>query len=468
MYNYYSDVGGRENNEDSFLAIESEGALLLVVADGLGGHECGEVASGIAVEELRKLFLRSPKHFDIEQAIIKANASILKRQETTNKKMKTTVSAAYIYGAKTVVANVGDSRLYLLKDNKIVFRTTDHSAAQMAVQAGEITEDQIRIYPDRNMLTRALGSTDSVKVDIYKIDSDSYDRLLTCSDGLWEHILEKDITDTAEQNANPEEWIKAMRAIHDINAPKGCDNNTAVVLIKSQNNAVPVLNSKGEKKLSNFFLSGKGIFLLSVFTVLLLAIIVMASAGLFSKNKSNNISKQSPGVIVTDIVSQTVFFQTADKSNELEETPFVVNTDVQTTIPSETTFDTPSAELSPSPAPSDDNLSTITPATQLVTDTPTDIPTTQPTESPTSTPTKQPTESPTITPTKQPTATPTASPRITPTKQPTVTPSETSAKPAPTKQDDVSPSPEESIIPEPITEGEPKESQDPVDDSNDT
>ena len=206
----------------------------------------------------------------------------------------------------------------------------------------------------------------------------------------------------------------------------------------------------------------------------------MASAGLFSKNNSNNISKQSPGVIVTDIVSQTDFFQTADKSNELEETPFVVNTDVQTTLPSETTFDTPSAELSPSPAPSDDNLSTITPATQLVTDTPTDIPTTQPTESPTSTPTtqptesptstptKQPTESPTSTPTKQPTATPTESPKITPTEQPTVTPSETPAKPAPTKQDDVSPSPEESIIPEQIPEGEPKESQDPVDDSNDT
>ncbi|MBO5077546.1 MAG: protein phosphatase 2C domain-containing protein [Clostridia bacterium] len=232
MYGFYTDVGGRGNNEDSYLAIESGGAYLFVVADGLGGHEAGEVASGILVDELRSAFMKTPYSFDLEQSIIKANDLIMAEQEKTGKKMKTTATAAYIFGGRTYVANVGDSRLYLFNDYKVVFTTVDHSVAQMAVQAGEITPDQIRSHPDRNILTRALGSNSKLKVDTYTVDNNTYDRLLVCSDGFWEHVLESQMIDTARQNDKPDAWISAMRVFREAHAPKNSDNNTAVVMIK--------------------------------------------------------------------------------------------------------------------------------------------------------------------------------------------------------------------------------------------
>ena len=139
MYGFYTDIGGRGNNEDSLLAIESGGAYLFAVADGLGGHEAGEVASRILVDELRRAFMKTPYSFDLEQSVKRANALILSEQDRTGKMMKTTVSAAYVFGGRTYVANVGDSRVYLFDEGNIVFTSVDHSVAQMAVHAGEIT-----------------------------------------------------------------------------------------------------------------------------------------------------------------------------------------------------------------------------------------------------------------------------------------------------------------------------------------
>ena len=233
MYGFYTDIGGRGNNEDSLLAIESGGAYLFAVADGLGGHEAGEVASRILVDELRRAFMKTPYSFDLEQSVKRANALILSEQDRTGKKMKTTVSAAYVFGGRTYVANVGDSRVYLFDEGNIVFTSVDHSVAQMAVHAGEITADKIRSHPDRNILTRALGSAAGLKVDMYTVDNSTYDRLLICSDGFWEHVLESQMTETARANASPDAWIGAMRRFRDADAPDGGDNNTAVAMVKS-------------------------------------------------------------------------------------------------------------------------------------------------------------------------------------------------------------------------------------------
>ena len=233
---FYSDKGGRHLNEDSVLALTSGGCFLFAVADGLGGHDCGNIASGIVKDNLDKLFLDSPEDFNLQKAIISTNSSILNEHNRSEKKMQSTVSAVYINRTRTVVANVGDSRTYLFKGNKEIFRSIDHSVAQMAVISGEITQDQIREYGQRNVLTRSLGSDVDIKVDVNVFDNNAYDRIIVCSDGFWEHVLESQMKRSSFLTRDPEKWIKRMRVFHDADAPINSDNNSAVVFIKSVRN----------------------------------------------------------------------------------------------------------------------------------------------------------------------------------------------------------------------------------------
>ena len=227
-YDCYTDVGGRENNEDSVLAVGSRGRYLFVVADGLGGHECGEVASRIAVTEMKRQFNDASTPFDPVRAVCDANMLILKEQARTGKKMKTTVVLAYVEGDRTVLAHVGDSRGYLMNENRIVFQTLDHSASQLAVSVGEITPSQIRHHIDRNVLLRALGAVENLKVDTTEFSNDSIDSILLCTDGFWEYVLEEDMLETLEQSAQPGKWLCKMKEIHDKRVPKKHDNHTAV------------------------------------------------------------------------------------------------------------------------------------------------------------------------------------------------------------------------------------------------
>ena len=225
----YTDKGGRENNEDSLLVFGSPNGILLVVADGLGGHECGEVASGIAVDTLREEFAREP--FDPVSAIKLANSRILQRQAETGKEMKTTVCAAWINGG-VQLCHVGDSRIYALRAGDIVYQSVDHSASQMAVTVGEITPAEIRNHPDRNKLVRALGVGEEVKVDSVCLADDGYDALLLCTDGFWEYVLEDEIVSSLASADSPETWLSAMRALLPARVPEGNDNNTAIVLMR--------------------------------------------------------------------------------------------------------------------------------------------------------------------------------------------------------------------------------------------
>ena len=233
-YSAYSNRGGRPNNEDSLCAVNLGEFYLFAVADGLGGHDCGEVASAIAAEELEKRFRADPAGFDLEEAILSANQLILERQQQDGLQMKTTVTAAYISPEKTVIANVGDSRTYAFSGQTIVFQSLDHSASQMAVSVGEITPDQIRMHEDRNILTRALGSTSKLKVDLSEIPTAAYDSLLLSSDGFWEYVLEGEMTDLKEKNQKTSDWLMSMREILITRVPKNHDNNTAIVVKKEQ------------------------------------------------------------------------------------------------------------------------------------------------------------------------------------------------------------------------------------------
>lgn len=226
---FYSDIGGRENNEDSYLCKKLDEYTVFAVADGLGGHNDGEVASHIAVKSIEEIMIDNAND-DVFEAIEYANAQVIAQQEKTMTKMKTTIAIALIKEDRTIVAHVGDTRVYAFNEGKVVFQTKDHSASQMAVAVGEITPKEIRNHDDRNMLTRVLGASDEIKVDAVSITNDQYDALLICSDGFWEYVLEEEMENTLKNSDSAMNWLYKMRTIQMNRAPDNCDNNTAIVV----------------------------------------------------------------------------------------------------------------------------------------------------------------------------------------------------------------------------------------------
>lgn len=232
IHDSYTAVGGRKNNEDALIISQRDPALLYVVADGLGGHDSGELASEIAVNEIKEIFDSDPKSFDPISAIQSANAKILQEQINTGLKMKTTIVLAYINNDQIVFAHVGDSRAYAFKDKSIMYQSVDHSASQMAVSIGEITADQIRNHEDRNVLTRALGVSENIKVDVVSVPCSQVDAMILCTDGFWEYVYEEDMLKTLSSSKNPDVWLYKMREVLCKNISVGNDNNTAITIMK--------------------------------------------------------------------------------------------------------------------------------------------------------------------------------------------------------------------------------------------
>lgn len=227
---FYSDVGGRSNNEDAYLAKKIKNGYLFIVADGLGGHDDGEMASYSAVNAVKDYMVNYDSENVIE-AISFANNVVLDKQAKLSSKMKTTIALAYVTEEKTIIAHVGDSRVYAFKDGKIVHQTVDHSASQLAVSVGEITPSEIRNHADRNVLLRALGASENVKVATSELRNGEYDALLICSDGFWEYVFEDEM-ESARSNSNAaDKWLYKMRALQLSRAPQKCDNNTAVAVV---------------------------------------------------------------------------------------------------------------------------------------------------------------------------------------------------------------------------------------------
>ena len=228
----YTAVGGRQNNEDDFIISQTDSAVLYVVADGLGGHDSGEMASGIAINEIKAIFDANPDSFDPVSAIQSANTKILQEQTNTGLKMKTPVVLACVANKNIIFAHVGDSRAYAFKDKAIIYQSIDHSASQMAVSVGEITLDQIRHHEDRNVLTRALGVDENVKVDVDTFSCDQVDAMILCTDGFWEYVYEEDMVKTLSNSKNPDVWLYKMREVLCKNISIGNDNNTAIIIMK--------------------------------------------------------------------------------------------------------------------------------------------------------------------------------------------------------------------------------------------
>jgi serine/threonine protein phosphatase PrpC len=228
---YYSSRGGRKNNEDSISLLENADNVLALVADGLGGSELGEVASQTAIRAINGRLSGGEINTDsVTAAICEANREILDGQ-TAAAKMKTTIALLFFSDSRAVAANVGDSRIYQFRGGAIAYQSSDHSVSQMAVLVGEIGAGEIRGHHDRNKLTRALGSKEAVKVDCAEFDCRGGDAFLLCSDGFWEYVLEREMSEDLSKSENAGEWLAKMRKRVETRMRSNADNHSAVAII---------------------------------------------------------------------------------------------------------------------------------------------------------------------------------------------------------------------------------------------
>ncbi|MGM9936997.1 MAG: PP2C family protein-serine/threonine phosphatase [Candidatus Ornithomonoglobus sp.] len=230
-----SKKGGRRINEDAAGRTKKKGIVCVVLADGLGGHYGGSIASGLAVETVLAAFNEKPifSAEGVRQYISLANNAIMARADADEKygHMSSTIAVLLIKGKKAVWGNVGDTRLYRFHHNRIEEVTEDHSLAFMNFMNGEIEYDDIRTSPDQNKLTSALGIA-SGEMNISKvIDIDNYTSFLLCTDGWWEYVSDEDMEDTLKNSQSGKEWITKMIEIRDDAAPAGSDNYSAAAVV---------------------------------------------------------------------------------------------------------------------------------------------------------------------------------------------------------------------------------------------
>lgn len=234
-YALCSERGGRDCNEDQAFCRQRRGGLLAAVADGLGGHGGGDVASALAMETLAAAYAKGVplQEREVRQLFARANAAICARQ-TGSCRMKSTLVLCLAEGGRLLFAHAGDSRAYLIRAGKIAFQTLDHSVSQMAVTLGEITPDQIRFHEDRNRVLRVLGNEEPPQADVTVLDAQDCDAVLLCSDGFWEYVPEGVMCRTLARSPTAQSWLDAMRLYLCSHAKAGNDNYSAVAVILQQ------------------------------------------------------------------------------------------------------------------------------------------------------------------------------------------------------------------------------------------
>ncbi|MCB9678573.1 MAG: protein phosphatase 2C domain-containing protein [Alphaproteobacteria bacterium] len=236
-----SDVGRvRANNEDSFgHAWLDDGSLFVIVADGMGGHEAGEVASGLAVRVLEDAVARDSTGDPRERlyhGLLEANEAILEEgRRSGTRGMGTTAVASIFKGPEVHVGLIGDSRLYHVRRGQLVWRTLDHTRVQMLIERGEITEEAARTHPESGMLTRALGHSrmadgqplvPDVLADPLTLEEN--DALVFCSDGLHDLV---DDWEVAKAIAGKDPNEAAQTLVELANERGGHDNITVAVVV---------------------------------------------------------------------------------------------------------------------------------------------------------------------------------------------------------------------------------------------
>ena len=238
---YLTDTGKvRSHNEDSVTILKNiSNEYLLVVADGMGGHRAGEVASSMVVTHLGKRFSSlstvGPKVDAInwlKDNISEINNNILEYTKVHPESvgMGTTVVLALLTKDFLIFGNIGDSSGFAIKDNKLHKVTKDHTLASLLVEAGDLTEEEARYYPKKNVLTKALGSNEKTELDMVDVDM-SAEGIFLCSDGLTNLLTTEQIEKVlADDELDIEE--KVIKLIRKCNARGGTDNISVAYLVR--------------------------------------------------------------------------------------------------------------------------------------------------------------------------------------------------------------------------------------------
>jgi protein phosphatase len=244
---WISDIGRkRKSNEDNYCADDEQG--LYVVADGMGGHAAGEIASEVAVETIEKFIQMTSDSQDatwpygldeklsfngnrLKTSIRFANRRVLERtrEQAEYEGMATTVVATLISDAQADIAHVGDSRLYLIRQGQIQRLTDDHSWVNEQVLSGVMDTEQARTHPLRNVVTRALGGKEELEVDVQTLQLQSMDLLLLCSDGLTSMLDDGEILKIIL--ADGDDKKRALADLVDAANHSGGEDNTTAILL---------------------------------------------------------------------------------------------------------------------------------------------------------------------------------------------------------------------------------------------
>lgn len=239
-----TDVGKiREVNEDYifFNNTYSNGLTIAIVADGMGGHLAGEIASKTAVDRVRQIL--EPKFVSnlsieeykslLEEAFLEANNCVydlsIKNKEYSG--MGTTLIVAIITNEWLIVAHIGDSRAYLINENNYIHLTKDHTLVNELLLKGQITEEEALVHPQRNVLTRALGTDQKIAFDLVKVDWVKNQTLFLCSDGLNNYVPDNKIFKTINDKSLSLEKIADILLSDAINA--GGEDNISLIIVKN-------------------------------------------------------------------------------------------------------------------------------------------------------------------------------------------------------------------------------------------
>lgn len=230
----------RPQNQDAFKMEQlDKNALLCVVCDGMGGAKSGNIASTLAVDvftqEVRAAY-KSGMSFEQMSALMlsagkTANTAVYTKAQQGEefRGMGTTLVAALIQGKCAAVLNVGDSRAYRINRGGIRRVTTDHSVVELMIQRGEVTQEEARHYPGRNLITRAVGTESDVKCDLFRLDLDRGDCVLLCSDGLTNLVDDQEILFEVVHGANKQRCCQSLLKIAQ---NRGAPDNVTCVLVQ--------------------------------------------------------------------------------------------------------------------------------------------------------------------------------------------------------------------------------------------
>jgi Serine/threonine protein phosphatase len=233
MVGILSDIGNvRKINEDFVGFYEGDDISIYIIADGMGGHNAGEVASKLAVETTISYIKSLDMIDDIESALIEgikiANEKIFQLAKMNEELvgMGTTITASLVKDDRMIVANVGDSGCYIMKYNGITKVTKDHSLVQQLIDEGSITEEEAASHPNKNIITRALGTNISVEIDTFEIDLSDIKKVILCTDGLSNLVSTSEMYDIILNNNNED----ACKMLVDLSKLKGGRDNISVIV----------------------------------------------------------------------------------------------------------------------------------------------------------------------------------------------------------------------------------------------